>query len=80
MIQFKCECGKVYQIPNRAAGKVGKCKQCGNRFQIPLQVTSTDLDDEDEEPADPPVDWFRLTSFFFSKVLPVSSRPPASPF
>ncbi len=40
MIDFKCSvCGKQYRIKDDAAGKQGKCSQCGEIFRVPF-VTS----------------------------------------
>jgi hypothetical protein len=36
MIKFSCpSCNKVYQAPENAAGKLGKCAQCGMQMTIP---------------------------------------------
>ncbi|WP_417851343.1 hypothetical protein [Thalassoglobus sp.] len=34
-IAFKCSCGKVYKVPDDAAGKKFKCKACEKPLQVP---------------------------------------------
>src|SRR4051794_13389463 len=39
-IRFVCEgCGKRYRVEDSAAGKSGKCKECGHTVTIPAQST-----------------------------------------
>lgn len=36
MIRFACEhCGKPYAVPDEVAGRRARCKQCGEKLQIP---------------------------------------------
>lgn len=43
MIQFECQCGKSYQVPEQYAGKKVRCKKCDTTVRIPgIQIeTST---------------------------------------
>ncbi len=34
-IAFKCSCGKAYKVPENAAGKKFKCKECEKPLQVP---------------------------------------------
>jgi hypothetical protein len=35
-IQFKCKCGHVLNVPDKFAGKNGKCPQCGETVKVPI--------------------------------------------
>ena len=55
-IAFSCSgCKKKYEVGDHLAGKMGRCRQCGNQFRIPVPRTlatppaSSLLDDFDEE-------------------------------
>ncbi|HEU5116379.1 MAG TPA: hypothetical protein VFT74_06830, partial [Isosphaeraceae bacterium] len=65
-IAFSCSgCKKKYEVGDHLAGKMGRCKQCGNQFRIPVPrtlsappapraaPTSDLLDDFDEEDSFP---------------------------
>lgn len=60
MIKFSCpECGHTMKVPPTAAGKRGKCKQCGGVVQVPKPrqnaelITSPPPMDFDDEPPVP---------------------------
>lgn len=45
MIQAKCgSCGKVYKLPDEAAGKKAKCKACGKAMSIPVPAAASAAD------------------------------------
>jgi len=35
-IKFKCKCGHVLNVPDKFAGKNGKCPQCGETVKVPV--------------------------------------------
>lgn len=35
-IKFKCSCGQVLSVPDKMAGKQGKCPKCGNAIKVPV--------------------------------------------
>ncbi|MBT5019130.1 MAG: hypothetical protein HON04_10320 [Planctomicrobium sp.] len=37
-IAFKCACGKAYKVPDEAAGRKLKCKECGEPLQVPKKA------------------------------------------
>jgi ribosomal protein L32 len=45
-IKFKCSCGKSLSVPDKMAGKTGKCPACGKDMNVPThsQEDSVDLD------------------------------------
>src|SRR5262249_45948890 len=43
-ISLSCEkCGKLYEMPDSAAGKRARCKQCGHEFRIPMKAGSAQV-------------------------------------
>ena len=53
-IVFKCECGRGFKVPDEAAGKKVKCKDCGEAVRVPAakaakqKVASSAPADEDD--------------------------------
>lgn len=37
-ITFQCSCGKLYKVPDEAAGKKITCKECGNALKVPARA------------------------------------------
>ena len=56
MIKFKCsECGKNLRVKDNAAGKRGKCPQCGAVLHVPAAESRVPFDEPESVPAAPPV-------------------------
>ena len=66
-IKFKCSCGQVLSVPDKMAGKQGKCPKCKHRFVLEepdevelelaadgklLELEINDDDDEDDDDDD----------------------------
>jgi len=75
MIQCACgHCHAKYRLPAEFAGRTGKCKKCGQKFQIPAQKRSLEdsvldwlaEDEETDEQIERP------------RVIDVSTDKPAS--
>lgn len=51
-IHVACKCGKEFDVPERMAGKAGKCPACGGRIEVPDPNQAPDPDQIifDEEP------------------------------
>ena len=56
-IDFACECGRKLHVPDKMAGKKGKCPECGKILLIPSEsdpalVAAPEPEPEPEEPAE----------------------------
>jgi len=63
LIQFTCQCGKPFSVPDEFGGRRARCKQCGNTLTVPLPEANASP--VETKPAAPPklsVRLRRLTS------------------
>lgn len=44
-IKMRCQCGTDLRLPNEAAGKHIRCRQCGQEFFVPENVITSEVDD-----------------------------------
>src|SRR5207248_9797396 len=53
-ITFSCSCGKVFRVPESAAGKRAKCPKCGSVIVVPQPERKAEpATEEDAEPRPP---------------------------
>lgn len=54
-IKFKCSCGQVLSVPDKMAGKQGKCPKCKNALKVPVpKKKSTQAGQAAKKPAAAP--------------------------
>jgi hypothetical protein len=55
MIEFACAvCGKAFTVPDEAAGRVGKCSNCGERNRVPGGAAFGVMADDPTDPSSVP--------------------------
>ncbi len=72
-IQFTCPCGKSFRVPDDAAGKRGKCSQCGNIIVVPQP------EPEAEPEPDEPLPQTRPSESFPSRARKEADSPASRP-
>ncbi len=48
-LSVRCDCGKTCKVPDTAAGKKIRCKECGASIPVPLNKTAGNPRAADEE-------------------------------
>lgn len=93
MIQFACAaCGKGFTVPDEAAGKTGKCNNCGERNKVPVPAASASggITDDWIEPSptqgspeplstDFDDDWTRSSDLSGGQPVTVATNTPPNP-
>lgn len=75
MIEFACmHCGKQFKVKDEAAGKKGKCPQCGNMVEVPSPDAEVPLDEVGATIA--PVQPHSVTRHAHTQGSPVVQPPP----